>query len=233
MTKEVRQLGLIGLVIVLVVGVVGGVAWYKQSSAPTDTEALLSADSYSTGPADAAVTLIEFGDFQCPACGQAEPIVEQIRQEYADKSFRFVFRNFPLTIHPNAPVAANAAEAAGAQGKYWEMHDALYTNQTAWSNVSDPTSQFVQYAKEAGVKDLNKFENEVKASAYTTKIRADQKDGATLGVNVTPTFYLNGQKMEGTQSYDTLKQKIDELLAKANTEQATDSAQASESAELQ
>jgi protein-disulfide isomerase len=230
MTKEVRQLGLIGLVIVLIVGVVGGVAWYKQASAPTDTEALVSSDSYSTGPADAAVTLIEFGDFQCPACGQAEPVIEQIRQDYADKSFRFVFRHFPLNIHPNAPAAANAAEAAGAQGKYWEMHDALYSNQNAWSGTANPTSQFVQYAKTIGVKDLNKFENEVKATAYMSKIRADQKDGATLGVNVTPTFYLNGQKLEGVQAYDALKQKIDELLSKSDSEQASGSAQASESA---
>jgi protein-disulfide isomerase len=230
MTKEVRQLIIIGVVVVAVVGVVGGVAWLKKSNTPTATEALVRPESHLTGAEDAKVTLVEFGDFQCPACGQAEPIIEQIRKDYAGKSFAFVFRNYPLSVHPNAPEAAEAAEAAGAQGKYWEMHDTLYANQTAWADLGDPTPQFVQYAKNIGVKDVKKFETEVKATVYAAKIRADQKDGDALGVQVTPTFFLNGTKMEGVQDYATLTKKIDEELAKASTSQASSSSQASDSA---
>jgi protein-disulfide isomerase len=233
MTKEVRQLGLIGIVIVLIVGIIGGVAWYKQQNAPTPTQAQVRDNSYVSGAKDAAVTLVEFGDYQCPACGQAEPIIEQIRKDYADKSFRFVFRNYPLSMHPNAQPAAQAAEAAGAQGKFWEMHDALYSNQNAWANLSDPTSQFEQYAKQVGVADMNKFKNELASHAYAAKIQADQKDGDTLGVSATPTFFLNGKKMEGVQDYNALKQQIDELLAKADVSQASSSAQASDSAEAE
>jgi protein-disulfide isomerase len=232
MSKEARQLLMIGAVVVVVVGVIGGVAWYKQSIAPVAADAQVRTDSHITGPADAKVTLVEFGDYQCPACGQAEPIIEQLRKDYAGKSVRFVFRNYPLTIHPNAPEAAEAAEAAGAQGKFWEMHDALYVNQTAWADSSDPSGQFSQYAKTVGVKDLSKFANEVKSSAYADKIRADQKDGDTLSVQVTPTFFLNNQKLEGVQAYADLKQKINSLLATAAS-QATRSSQASNAAQPQ
>jgi protein-disulfide isomerase len=230
MTKEIRQLGLIGLVIVLVVAVIGGVAWYKQSTAPTSSEAQVRSDSHITGVADAKVTLVEFGDYQCPACGQAEPIVEQIREAYKDQSFRFVFRNYPLSIHPNAPAAAEAAEAAGAQGKFWEMHDLLYENQTSWADSADPKGQFSQYAKQIGIADLNKFDQQVKSTYYAARIRADQKDGDSLGVQVTPTFFLNGQKIEGVQTFDAMKQKIDALLAETTTSQASSSSQASDSA---
>ena len=233
MTKEVRQLGLIGLVIVLIVGIIGGVAWYKQQNAPTPTDALVRGDSYFSGTEDAKVTLVEFGDYQCPACAQAEPVIEQVRRDYQDADFRFVFRNFPLAMHQNAQPAHEAAEAAGAQGKFWEMHDILYRNQNAWANSSDPISQFEQYAKEIGVEDLNKFSNEVKSHAYAAKIQADIKDGGTLGVTATPTFFLNGKKMDGVQSYEDLKREIDGLLAETDSQQATDSAQASESAETE
>lgn len=214
MNQEAKRLGLIGIVIVLIVGVVGGVAWYKQSTQPTATDAIVRAESHSVGPADAKVTLVEFGDYQCPACGEAEPIVEQVRKDYADKSFRFVFRNYPLSsLHPNAPAAAEAAEAAAAQGKFWEMHDLLYQQQNAWADSQDPTGQFSQYAKTVGVKDLSRFEHDVTASAYASVIRDDQKDGDTLNVQATPTFFLNGTKLEGVQQYADLKKKIDELLA--------------------
>jgi protein-disulfide isomerase len=225
MSKEVRQLGLIGLVIIAVVAIIGGVAWYRQSTAPEPTDAKVRADSHAVGPADAAVTLVEFGDYQCPACAQTEPVVEQIRRDYADKSFRFVFRHFPLAIHPNAPAAANAAEAAAAQGKFWEMNDILYANQNAWASSPDPTQQFEQYAKEIGVSDLKKFENDVKSSAFASRVRADQKDGNALAVQATPTFFLNDEKLEGGQSYADLKAKIDALLAKHESDQASPSAQ--------
>lgn len=221
MNAEVKRLGLIGLVVAVIVGVVGGVAWYKQSTAPTTSEALVRAESHSTGPDDAKVTLVEFGDYQCPACAQADPVVQQIRKDYADKSFRFVFRHFPLSIHPNAPIAAEASEAAGAQGKFWEMHELLYANQTAWAEASDPTSQLVEYAKKAGVKDIAKFKSDISASAYLTAIRSDQRDGNSLNIQATPTFYLNGTKLEGVQQYQDLKSKIDSLLAGSKLDEST------------
>lgn len=228
MSNEVKRLGLIGLVIVVVVGIVGGVAYYKNANAPTATEALVRQDSHTTGATSATVTLVEFGDYQCPACGQAEPIIEQIRKDYADQSFQFVFRNYPLAMHANAPAAAEAAEAAAAQDKFWEMHDLLYAQQSAWSDLSDPTDQFIAYAKQVKVADINKFTNELKSHAYAATIRADQKDGDALNVQVTPTFFLNGTKLEGVQAYDDLKAKIDALLASpSSTVQATSSGQSS------
>lgn len=229
MSNEVKRLGLIGLIVVVVVGVVVGVSYYRKSTAPTPTEALVREDSHALGTSDAAVTLVEFGDFQCPACAQAEPVIQQIRADYAQEpNFRFVFRHFPLTIHPNAVISAEAAEAAGAQGKFWEMHDTLYQNQNAWSTLSDPVDVFVGYAGQIGVADVNRFREALENHDYQQAVRDDEKDGNALGVNVTPTFFLNGEKLEGVQAYEELRAKIDALLASAptpTTAEATGSAQ--------
>jgi protein-disulfide isomerase len=148
------------------------------------------------------VTLVEYGDFQCPYCGQAYPQVKKLTTDYASK-ITFVFRNYPLSsLHPNAKAAAAAAEAAGLQGKYWEMHDKLYETQNEWSSLStdDRTNKFVEYAKAVGVKDSAKFITDMSADNVNKKINFDLALGNKAGVTGTPTFVLNGTKATDTVS---------------------------------
>ncbi|HRN90477.1 MAG TPA: thioredoxin domain-containing protein [Candidatus Saccharibacteria bacterium] len=170
------------------------------------------------GKVGSPVTLIEYGDFQCPGCGSAHPRVKAISEEYKDQ-LQFVFRNFPLTsIHPNAKAAAGAAEAAGLQGKYWEMHDLIYQSQTSWSLLTDKerTDAFNGYARQLGL-DIDKFESDISSTAVTKKITFDQTIGKKAGVDSTPTFYLNGVKLDqATWADDTaFKAAIDAELTKA------------------
>lgn len=150
------------------------------------------------GNTKAKVILIEYGDFQCPGCGSAHPIVKTLSEKYKDE-VAFVFRNFPLTqIHPNARAAAAAVEAAGMQGKYWEMHNLVFENQTEWSNASatDRGELFASYAQRAGL-DKKSFNAILKDESVliNKKIDFDRALGSKLGVNSTPTFYLNGKKL--------------------------------------
>lgn len=170
------------------------------------------------GKVGSHVTLIEYGDFQCPGCGSAYPRVKAISEEYKDQ-LQFVFRNFPLTsIHPNAKAAAGAAEAAGLQGKYWEMHDLIYQSQTSWSLLTDKerTDAFNGYARQLGL-DISKFDSDISSAAVTKKITFDQTIGKKAGVDSTPTFYLNGVKLDqATWADDTaFKAAIDAELTKA------------------
>jgi protein-disulfide isomerase len=161
-----------------------------------------------------AVQLVEFGDFQCPACGAAEPNVQRLLQEYEGK-VTFYFRNFPLTqIHRNATAAHNAAAEAGAQGKFWEYHDKLYAAQKEWSDLSDPTDKFVQYAKDLGL-DSDKVRAAVDDEKYKAQIAQDVADGNALNVNSTPTFFINGTQITGGYQYDNLKAEIDKALGTA------------------
>jgi protein-disulfide isomerase len=147
---------------------------------------------HTAGPSNAPVTLIEYGDFECPYCGRAEPIVESVRRHMGD-NMRFVYRHFPLAeAHPHAQHAAEASEAAGAQGKFWEMHDILYANQRALEN-----EDLITYAAKLGV-DTERFLSELAAGAFTRKVRDDFRGGVRSGVNGTPTFFINGYRYDGS-----------------------------------
>lgn len=149
------------------------------------------------GPKDSKAVLIEYGDFQCPACGAAHPNLKTITEEFGDE-LTFIFRNNPITsIHPNAKVAAAAAEAAGLQGKYWEMHDTLYERQQQWSNASvdDRIALFVQYAETVDVENIDKFKNDMESDAVNRKINFDLALARKVPVQGTPTFVLNGEKV--------------------------------------
>jgi protein-disulfide isomerase len=181
---------------------------------PKDMKVLIKSDSHVDGPANAKVSIVEFGDFQCPACGSAYPVVSQIEQNYKGK-IKLVFRQYPLPVHKNAKVAAEAAEAAGAQGKFFEMYHKLYDNQKSWSDSNNALDEFfVGYAKDIKL-DVNKFTAEVKASKYATKIQNDINDGNAVGVQATPTFYINGVEQVGGLPYDDFKTKVDEALKNA------------------
>lgn len=143
------------------------------------------------GPAYAPITLVEYGDFECPYCGQAHLVVNRI-EELLAKSLRFVFRHFPLsTVHPHAQMAAEAAEAAGAQRKFWEMHDELFEHQQALDEV-----HLVRYAEMVGL-DVRQFERDLEVQRFAPKVREDFLSGVHSGVNGTPTFFINGVRHDG------------------------------------
>jgi protein-disulfide isomerase len=143
------------------------------------------------GPINAAMTLLEYGDYECPACGQAYWIIKNVQQALGDR-LRFVFRNFPLaTIHPHAERAAEAAEAAAAQGKFWEMHDVLYENQDALED-----EDLVQYADDIGL-DADRLLEEIENGTHIGRVREHFQSGIRSGVNGTPTFFINGLRYDG------------------------------------
>ncbi len=170
------------------------------------------------GKVDSKVVLIEYGDFQCPACGVVYPRIKAITEQYKDE-LGFVFRNLPLmTIHANAKAAAATVEAAGLQGKYWEMYNMIYQSQKAWSNLSgtERTDAFVGYATAIGL-DEAKFKTDLASPAIGKKISFDQTIGKKIGANATPTFYLNGVKLTNEVWGDDAKLKaaIDTEFKKA------------------
>jgi len=150
------------------------------------------------GPIDAPIALDEYGDYECPYCGEAYPIVKAIREQLGER-LCFVFRNFPLSnMHPYAEHAAEAAEAAGAQGKFWEMHHLLFENQDALHDEA-----LAQYAESLGL-DAGRLLGEVRNGTHSARVREDFRSGARGGVNGTPTFFINGVRYAGALDADTL-----------------------------
>lgn len=148
------------------------------------------------GTKSGKVLLVEYGDFQCPVCGSLYPNLTPLREKYKNE-VSFVYRDFPLTsLHPNAKAAAAAAEAAGLQGKFWQMHDKLYENQNSWANdnPSQRTKHFKEYAKQLGL-NINKFAKDLDSSKVLYKIDFDEALGKKIGVAGTPTLVLNGKKI--------------------------------------
>lgn len=149
------------------------------------------------GKVGSKVTLIEYGDYQCPGCGSINPSIESVIHQYKDQ-IQFVFRNFPLpTSHANAKAAAAAVEAAGLQGKYWEMHTKVYASQSEWESLSgtNRTNFFANSATDMGL-DANKFKTDMASSAIDAKINLDREIGMKAGVDSTPSFYLNGTRLD-------------------------------------
>ncbi len=190
----------------------------KQSGS-ANGNVVQAASQATPGSSPAAVTLIEFGDYQCPACGSYYPVVKQIVNDFKGQ-LNFVFRNYPLSQHQNAYIAAQAAEAAGLQGKFWEMHDMLYENQGAWAESSTPQDIFVQYAQQLGL-NTDRFKSDMSSAAVKDKIDADIQYGDQLAVNATPTFFLNGQKIQNPQSYQEFSALIKAAVAKAPAAQSS------------
>jgi len=150
------------------------------------------------GPPTAAVTLVEYGDYQCPYCLRAHPILVDLRAQLGD-TMRLVFRNFPLaTVHPNAQHAAEAAEAAGAQGRFWQMHDSLFEHQSRLDDAA-----LLRYAAEIGL-DVGQFERDMEEHRFAPRVREDFQSGIRSGVNGTPTFFINGLRHDGTWDFETL-----------------------------
>ena len=159
------------------------------------------------GPAGAAVTLVEYGDYECPYCGAAYPIVKEIQSRLGER-LRFVFRNFPITTsHPHAEQAAESAESAAAQGRFWEMHDLLYENQ---ARLSDPDLR--SYAENLGL-DVERFDKELTEHVHAARVREDFMSGVRSGVNGTPTFYINGVRHDDSYDLDTMLAALERAAA--------------------
>jgi protein-disulfide isomerase len=155
------------------------------------------------GATDAPVTFVEYGDYECPYCGAAYPIVKEVQARMGDR-IRFVFRNFPITTsHPHAEQAAEAAEAAAAQGSFWEMHDYLYEHQR---HLEDQDLR--GYAEELGL-DVERFDRELADHTHAARVREDFMSGVRSGVNGTPTFYINGERHDGSYDLETLLAAIE------------------------
>jgi protein-disulfide isomerase len=190
---------IVGIIAVIFIGIVyfGGNKGDKNSGS-----AAAQPTSHIKGKTDSKVTFVEYGDFQCPVCGSYYPTVTQVMQKYQDK-VKFQFRNLPLSqVHQHAFAGARAAEAASNQGKFWEMYDILFTNQQAWSTAASPIPFFEQYAAQIGL-DVNKYKTDFASDQVNKAINADinafKKTGDAMA---TPTFYLNGKKIELTAVAD-------------------------------
>ncbi len=222
MRKEIKILALIGVVVVA--AALWGASYYRTSvqgervpSASADG-ALVRPDSPALGPANAPVTLVEFLDPECESCRSFSPLIKQILKQY-DGKIRFVVRYMPL--HTNSVAAAVVTEAAGEQGKYWEMQELLFNRQSQWGaghgapsgQHEPPLALFEQYAGELGL-DVGKLRGSVTQNRHTLKIERDRRDGQSLGVTKTPTFFVNGRRLARFSAED-LKALIEEELKKS------------------
>ena len=185
-------LAIIAVIIIVLVGIFALTGNKSSNSGGKSSSG--KPTSHIEGNDKSGVTLVEYGDFECPFCEEAYPVVKQTVSQFNDQ-ISFQFRNFPLvSIHQNAFAGARAAEAAGLQGKYFQMHDLLYDNQNQWAQSSNPTTYFNQYAKQLGL-NVTQFKKDYGSTAVNDAINADMAAGNKLGVNATPTFYLNGKQI--------------------------------------
>jgi formate-nitrite transporter family protein len=196
---------------VLVAALVASAVMYQKSTTQTATTPLPSPGGgtpLAREKTSGAITLEEFGDYQCPPCGNLHPILKKIKEEYGDR-VKFVFHHFPLIqMHPHALEAAQAAVAAGFQGRFWEMHDLIYKNQAAWSSAVDAQPFFLNYARQAGV-DISRFLNDSVNPRTTAIISNDLQRGQALGVNSTPTVFIDGREIPYKNlTLDNLRQEI-------------------------
>lgn len=176
-------------------------------SFPTDT---IVASDHVKGARNAKTLLVEYSDFQCPACGAYYPLVKQIGQDFGG-AIAIVYRHFPLRQHEHAEIAAHAAEAAGAQGKFWEMHNMLFEHQKDWSSQNNAKDIFIQYAESLGL-DRARFATDIDSKEIANKVKEEYQSGIDADVTSTPTFFLNGKKLDTPRTYDEFKTLIGEAI---------------------
>jgi protein-disulfide isomerase len=226
----------VAMIVMVLIAIIGISAWAfmmgrnsppkgnlpdKQTKTPSkvDYNAVPGAEpSWSKGAANAPVVMEEFADLACPQCARVTPILHEVRSSYGDK-VKLIFRQFPLEIaaHKNAYDAARAAEAAGMQGKFWEMENILFKNQTLWQPAADPRPIFEDYAKQIGL-NVEQLKTDMVGMPATMRVDADKRRGKALNVNSTPSVYLNGKLLTLEETApEILKKLIDAELAKTAT----------------
>ena len=204
------------IITVIIVAVVALAIFLMRAPSITSEPANIAGGATETdwvkGNIDAKVTLIEYSDFQCPACGAFYPIIKQIEAEFGDR-IALVYRHFPLRqIHANAEATARAAEAAGKQGKFWEMHDLLFERQADWSNQLGVVTTVTQYAEELGL-NIEQFETDLASDEIKDNVNDDLQSALKAGFNSTPTFVLNGQKLSNPRNFEQFVELINDALA--------------------
>jgi protein-disulfide isomerase len=202
------------VIVVVILGLFGVFSLTKKSSDEQSNPAASAQTSeHKIGAGKKGVTLIEYGDLQCSACKAYYPLIKEVEKAYGD-DITFQFMHFPLNqIHQHAYVAARAAEAAGLQGKFFEMHDLMYENQESWAQAQDASTIFEGFARQLGL-DIEKYKTDLASDQVAAVINADLKAGQAIGANSTPTFVLNGNKIQSPRDIDGFKQLIDAEIAK-------------------
>jgi protein-disulfide isomerase len=185
----------------------------KNAKTPVGSTSSSKPSEHIEGEGKDGVTLVEYGDYECPYCGEYFPIVKQVEAEYNTQIY-FQFRNFPLvSIHQNAFAGARAAEAASLMGKFWQMHDLLYENQDQWVDQSDPTPYFNTYAQDLGL-NVNEFKQYYASDEVNAVINADMNVGNQLGIDATPTFFLDGKQIQPVESVSSFQTFINAEISK-------------------
>ncbi len=188
---------------VITIVLFGGAIWFSSVAGEKNNEGVVVQVNVKGNP-EAAVTLTEFSDLQCPACASFVPAIEEVINQYGDR-LRFEYKHFPLPIHTYAQQAAMAAEAAGQQDKFFEYHDVLFESQQEWATSPSPALLFVKYAEQVGL-DIPQFKRQMNSSLLRDKVRADFAEGRELGISGTPTFFLNGNRMQIETFQDFIEQ---------------------------
>lgn len=214
-----KEIGIwVGVIVILIIGLwalIGAVNNSPSPQTPSKIENLspVSQSDFVKGDGKAKVILIEYADFQCPACRSYFPLAKQLSSEFS-KDLKVVYRFFPLTtIHQNALISAQAAYAAGLQGKFWEMHDKLFENQSSWSGLSNPKDIFVDYAKKLNL-NIDKFKKDLEADSTKEFINKAADNATAIGINSTPTFFVNGKHIQNPTGYDEFKKIIQDDINK-------------------
>ena len=216
-TNRRRRMRSVGIWLAVAV-VVGGSVWaftkFGGAGSAGQTASLLeavSADDWVRGRLEAGVVLVEYGDYQCPACAAYHPVVERLVGEFGDR-IAFAYRHFPLrSIHRHADLAAQAAEAAGKQGKFWEMHAKLYENQRDWANTAGAREIFIGYAESLEL-NRDEFLRDLDSRETKDRVEQDLASAQRLGLSGTPSFFLNGKRIDNPRTYDDFRTLINRSL---------------------
>lgn len=209
MKKSIILWGGFGL---LVIVLLFGIAFLSDKSNKTIQAGLgeqnkVTESDWIRGDINAKVFVVEYSDFECPACASYYPILKMLKERFGSE-VGFVYRHFPLSqIHRNAELAAMASEASGEQGKFWEMHDLIFENQQSWAGNSRAEEIFIGFAKELELDEI-KFLEDLKSSELKDKISAHYREGRSLGIAGTPTFFLNGKKISNPRNYEEFENLI-------------------------
>lgn len=220
--KNSKSIWIVAGVIVLfsTIGIIAAASSTNTASALTSSAVApaIMASDHTEGNSSSSVSLIEYGDFECPACSAYDPVVQQVVAHYGNK-IEFAFRNFPLTsIHPDTYEATQAAEAAGLQGQYWQMHDYLYSHQTEWTMLP-PGTQLKQYLDNAAASlhlNVDQFNADMDSAQVANKIQSDLNSANAMQLDYTPSFFLNQKQIQNPSSYNAFITLIDQALASSN-----------------
>ncbi|MCH7492507.1 DsbA family protein [Patescibacteria group bacterium] len=228
--KTMNRLIMWVFILLLLGGIVYALTLLAGSDSSSDSASqpisvdVVSATDHVKGSPEAKVVLIEYSDFQCPACGSIYPTVKQLAEEFSDTA-QIVYRHYPLRqIHSNAQLAGQASEAASMQGKFWEMHDKLFENQDNWSDKGNPEDLFITYAEEIGL-DTAQFGTDLKSDATKDRVNDDFRSGTAAQVSGTPTFFLNGERIDNPSGLDDFRTQLQAAIDQAggsNSDEVTD-----------